>query len=155
MPCQPGTPQASGLAGQAQLALAAATTLATFCDGDSAQSAPRVYTSADGGTSWTAASGNWTGIVGHGPPTSITATSAGTIAVATENGIYLLTQGATEWKASSASGPAAPPGGFTYVGMTTAEQGVALPADTGLREIWMTFNGGKTWQPSTSITPGN
>jgi hypothetical protein len=152
MPCQPGPAQASGLAGQAQLALAGPSTLVTFCDG---ASAPTAYTSADGGTSWTPAGQDWPGITGQGQPTSITATSRGTIVLATENGIYLLTPGATGWKASSASGSAAPSGGFTYVGMTTAGQGVALPADTGLHEIWMTFDGGKTWQPSTSITPGN
>jgi hypothetical protein len=39
-----------------------------------------------------------------------------------------------------------PPGGFTYVGMTTSEQGVALPADTSLHEIWMTRDGGQSWQ---------
>ena len=37
-----------------------------------------------------------------------------------------------------------PAGGFSYVGMTTDSQGVALPADTSLHEIWMTFDGGLT-----------
>jgi hypothetical protein len=39
--------------------------------------------------------------------------------------------------------------------MTSDSQGVALPADTSLHEIWMTFDGGLTWKPQTPITPGN
>jgi hypothetical protein len=36
--------------------------------------------------------------------------------------------------------------GFTYVGMTSATQGVALGGDLNLHAIWMTTDGGKTWQ---------
>jgi hypothetical protein len=41
-----------------------------------------------------------------------------------------------------------PPGGFAYVGMTTAAQGVAVPADPAQQAIWFTYDGGSTWQPS-------
>ncbi len=39
--------------------------------------------------------------------------------------------------------------------MTTDDQGVAVPADTSLHEIWMTTDGGVTWAPAASITPGS
>ena len=42
----------------------------------------------------------------------------------------------------------APAGGFSYVGMTTDSQGVAVPADASAGAVWFTFDGGKTWRPS-------
>ena len=39
--------------------------------------------------------------------------------------------------------------------MTTDDQGVAVPADTSLHEVWMTSDGGASSAPATSITPGN
>jgi hypothetical protein len=148
LPCQPGTPaQASGLPPQALIALVSATTLATVCDGDSA---PRVYESGNSGATWTPA-GDWTGIAAPGPQAAIAATPSGTLVLATANGIYRLPPGAARWQASSVS--ASPQGGFSYVGMTADKQGVALAADTSLHEIWMTGNGGQTWQPHP-ITSG-
>ena len=146
MPCKPGTPQANGLPGQALIALTSSTRLATFCDGNPPTAAPAAYTSADSGATWTPAAGDWAGVVNQGHPTSIAATSSGTLVLATNRGIYLLSEAAAHWQASSATGSQAPPGGFSYVGMTTSEQGVALPADTSRHEIWMTADGGKTWQ---------
>ncbi len=152
MPCKPGAPQANGLPGQALIALTSPTRLATFCDGDTPAAAPAVYTSADSGATWTPTAGDWTGGVNQGHPTSIAATSSGTLVLATDQGIYLLPAGAAHWQAASAAGSRLPPGGFSYVGMTTSKQGVALPADTSRHEIWMTTDGGKTWQarPITS-----
>ena len=37
--------------------------------------------------------------------------------------------------------------GFSYVGMTELGQGVALSGNPGMHEIWMTTDGGQTWQP--------
>jgi predicted small integral membrane protein len=85
--------------------------------------------------------------------TSLTATPGGTLALTTASGIYLLPAGATQWKQASVA--SAPDGGFSYVGMTTNDQGVALPANASLHGIWMTFNGGQTWAARTTITPGN
>jgi hypothetical protein len=39
-------------------------------------------------------------------------------------------------------------GGFTYVGMTSPTQGVAISEDSAVNEIWLTFDGGHTWMPS-------
>jgi hypothetical protein len=37
--------------------------------------------------------------------------------------------------------------------MTTAQQGVAVPADADLNEIFVTSNGGRTWTPSPITDP--
>ena len=85
------------------------------------------------------------------PPTSLAAApgATGNLTLATTTGIYVLSTETSRWTASNATGTGAPTGGFSYVGMTTDEQGVALPADTSLHEIWMTFDGGTTWTPSS------
>ncbi len=41
-----------------------------------------------------------------------------------------------------------PSGGFSYVGMTSPQQGVAVPADTAQHAVWFTFDGGRTWHAS-------
>jgi hypothetical protein len=87
--------------------------------------------------------------------TSLAAAPDGTLVLATTRGLYVRTAGGSRWQASTASGPNAPRGGFSYAGMTTSTQGVAVPADGELHEIWMTFDAGRTWAPATSITPGN
>jgi hypothetical protein len=159
-PCRPGSaPQANGLPGAAQLALVDSTNLAIACNGTSAGSPPSVYTSGDSGANWTqqpaAAWSDISDLSGFGVTTSLAAAPNGTLTLATTAGIYVLADGDERWQASDATGRQAPSGGFSYVGLTTDEQGVALPADTSLHEIWMTFDGGQTWSPATSITPGN
>ena len=61
-------------------------------------------------------------------------------------GISLLSPGATQWQPAQLSDPSGLDRGFTYVGMTSATQGVALGGDLNLHAIWMTTDGGKTWQ---------
>jgi hypothetical protein len=157
--CQPGyPPQANGLPGGALLALVNPNQLVMACNGISATTPPLVYTSDDGGSLWTQLpAGSWSGVrdlAGLGTMTSLAATPDGmTVTLATTTGIYVLSGGV--WEPSNATGTGAPEGGFSYVGMTTNHQGVALPADTSLREIWMTTDGGANWAPATSITPGN
>ncbi|HMD95347.1 MAG TPA: hypothetical protein VKG80_22160 [Trebonia sp.] len=154
-PCKPGTPQADGLPGDAWLALVDSAHLAMNCQGTSATSPPEVYTSGDSGKTWQRSGAAWSGISGFGIVTSFAAAPDGTRVLASTRGLYVLPAGGSasgaQWK------PAAEPpaGGFSYVGMTTDSQGIALPADTSLHEIWMTFDGGLTWAPRTSITPGN
>jgi hypothetical protein len=152
-PCQPGTPMENGLPGSAWFAAGSTSFLAIACQGIT-PSALAVYTSVNGGAFWTAqprpsiASDS-------GLATSLTATSAGTLVLATTSGIYVRPAGGSQWESSNATGSTVPRDGFTYVGMTTFTQGVALPADASLHEIWMTFDGGQTWKPTTTITPGN
>jgi hypothetical protein len=148
--CLPGIPATDGLPSRMTIALASSTEVAVACEGGLPTQSPTVWRSDDSGAAWTTA--GWPSGT-TGVPTSLAATSAGAVVLATTKGIWRLA-GQT-WTGSNVTGPGAPSGGFTYVGMTTAEQGVALPADAGLHEIWMTFNGGKTWRPATPVTPGN
>jgi photosystem II stability/assembly factor-like uncharacterized protein len=67
--------------------------------------------------------------------------------LATDRGIELLTRGETAWRAATLT-QAAPAGGFSYVGMTSDEQGIALPADPSAGTVWFTYDGGQTWKPS-------
>ena len=45
---------------------------------------------------------------------------------------------------------AMPPGGFAHAGMTTDTQGVAVPAGPAQHGVWLTYDGGRTWQPSSA-----
>jgi hypothetical protein len=154
-PCQPGAAQASGIPGFGHLALADSTHLAFACSAEAADETPTVYTSDNSGAFWTKQpAAVWTGVASPGQLTSFTAGLDGTLVLATNQGLYVLPAGSSRWIATNATGSGAPQGGFSYVGMTTSLQGVALPTDTSLHEIWMTFNGGLTWSPRTPIAPG-
>jgi hypothetical protein len=153
-PCRPGTPQASGQPGAAWLALVSSTQLAIACEPAAVTSPPKVSTSNDGGASWTRSTAGWD-ISDFGTMTTLTAAPNGALVLATTAGLYVLPVGAAKWQPASATGSKAPPGGFGYVGMTTDTQGVAVPADMKLHEVWMTFDGGRTWSPAATITPGN
>jgi hypothetical protein len=145
LPCAPGgSPQASGLPSGALLALQDSTHLALACR-------TAVYTSGDGGTNWVARA-----VPPAGTPTSLAATVSGTLVLATTQGINVLPADGSHWTPASAGpsgtggapSPGLPQGGFSYVGMTTATHGVAMPADSSLHEIWLTTDGGATWTPS-------
>ena len=157
--CKPGTAAADGLPGNAQLALVDAQQLWIACGGTSAGTTPALYESTDGGSSWTQPpAASWSDISdlgAIGATTSLAAAPNGTLTLATTTGIYYLPYNGERWEASNASGSGAPTGGFSYVGMTTDDQGVAVPADTSLHQIWMTTDGGASWAPATSITQGN
>ena len=105
--------------------------------------------SADGGRTWMPA--------GYAPAagqaTSLSGTPAGQVLVATTSGIDVSTTLAgmggpygLRWRTSVQG--ASVPGGFSYVGMTTAQQGVAIPADTSLHAVWFTYDGGRYWVES-------
>ena len=145
LPCQPGNPQPSGVPARGSVAPMTATALATVC-ADSPQSPPKVYTSSDSGASWMPVTASWTGIAGPGVAFSFTATASGTLLLASSQGIFLLPKGEAHWQVASTGGSVSLPGGFDYIGMTSSQQGVALPANTALHEIWMTADGGQTWQ---------
>ena len=155
-PCQPGGgAMANGLPGYAWFAAGSPTFLAIACQGITA-SALHIYTSVNGGAFWTTQPSPGALITSvNGVAASLTATSDGTLVLATTRGIYLRPAGGAQWESSNTTGSSAPAGGFTYVGMTTLTQGVAVPADTSLHEIWMTFDGGQTWKPTAPITPSN
>jgi hypothetical protein len=140
-PCQPGTPQASGLPASAFFALVSPGRLALTCSGQSATSQPMVFTSDNGGTAWTRSSAAWPAAGSVFIMMSLAAAPDGTLVLTTTTGTYLLANGAPQWQQVSGT----PQGGFSYVGMTTDTQGVAVPANASLHEIWMTFDGGLNW----------
>jgi hypothetical protein len=150
-PCPPSAAQASGLPSSGLLALVNSTTVVVACQ---ASGGVTVSTSVNSGANWAAPpAGAWSALPSIGTLTSLAAAPGGTLVIATTNGLYTLPAGGTQWQQATVQN--APTGGFGYVGMTSSEQGVALPADTSPHEIWMTFNGGQTWAARTPITPGN
>jgi photosystem II stability/assembly factor-like uncharacterized protein len=144
-PCQPGAAQASGQPSGALLAATTTTTpgLVLACASPAAGStqAKTVYTSADGGQTWQKAGA----APAAGTATSVAGTTTGRIVLATTSGLELSTDGGATWTAGQGS---LPPGGFSYVGMTSPTQGVAVPADTAQHAVWFTFDGGQTWAAS-------
>ena len=82
-----------------------------------------------------------------GTPMSLTSAVTGQAVLATTTGIWYLAGAGKTWQQATVSG-GAPAGGFSYVGMTNANQGVAVPANAQLGEIYVTSDGGQTWSPS-------
>jgi hypothetical protein len=99
------------------------------------QVATSVFTSGDGGMTWSAAgTANSSGFV-----TSLSGSPNAPVILATTSGIDVRTSAGLEKQVASLQG------GFSYVGMTGDNQGVAVPADASLHEIWMTYDGGLQW----------
>lgn len=156
-PCKPGTAEANGLPQAAQFALGTPTDLYIACNQPAATDLPSLWASDNSGAHWTQLpAAQWSNFssstvngTGIGIATSLAAAPGptGNLTMATTTGIYVLSDASERWSASNATGAGAPSGGFSYVGMTTDTQGVALPANTSLGEIWITVDGGATWKP--------
>jgi hypothetical protein len=145
VPCQAGSAQPDGQPAGALLAAASASELVLACAPAPVPGGLQkklVFTWASGGASWqrTAAA------PAAGTATSLAASPDGTVVLATTAGIDVLTTSSAAWQQAAVTG--APAGGFGFVGMTTDDQGVALPANPAARTVWFTFNGGQSWQPS-------
>jgi BNR/Asp-box repeat len=142
-PCPAGSPQPGGQPSGALLAAGPPSSLDLLCAGTSAGGPQRktIYASSDGGQTWRR--------TGQAPATGtawfLSASPSGALVLATSVGIEVSTDGGTTW---SAAGGTMPPGGFAYVGMTTGKQGVAVPAGPDQHSVWLTYDGGHTWQPS-------
>jgi hypothetical protein len=141
--CEPGGAQASGLPLNAHLATlgtpqTTSPTLVLACNGNGDAT---IYTSATG-RAWVKAA-----VVNiAGQATSLSSDQAGHLVLATSADIYYSAdQGVTWQEARLTGGP--PRRGFSYIGMTTAAQGVAVPADAALGEVFVTSDGGLTWLP--------
>jgi len=146
IPCPVGAPLADGQPTGALLAAADAQDLVVVCASSTApgtQQAKHVFTSADGGIIWQ----NAAAAPALGLATSVAATPAGTRVLATGQGLDVQPGASATWQAATLDGTP-PAGGFGYVGMTTDEQGVAVPANPATGTVWFTYDGGKTWTPS-------
>jgi hypothetical protein len=155
LPCGPGAP---GPGGQPTAGLLAADSsrlvlvCAAAADVASDTQAKQVYASADGGAHWSTA--------GTGPPGGIAASVAmqasdNLVLLATDAGLYRSGDGGATWQLAQASPDNATAGehGFSYVGMTSSTKGVALPADPGLHEVFITTDGGLSWLPQPVSGP--
>jgi hypothetical protein len=140
-PCEPGPAQADGQPSGALLTGTTSSELVLVCTSPAtgATQAKQVYTSADNGQQWQKAGT----VPAAGTATSVAGTAAGTIVLATTAGLQVSADGGATWIAAKG---ALPSGGFSYVGMTSPQQGVAVPADTAQHAVWFTFDGGQTWR---------
>jgi hypothetical protein len=140
-PCPPlATPQAMSLS---QLYWDTGSTLLYGCgipESGNGTDYPDFFVSTDGGQSWH--------LQANGPApdafNAVTYTATVPIIVASAGGLYIRPASTQLWKHV----PGTPTGGFAWVGTTEPWLGEALPV-TQLNVIWMTYDGGLTWQPST------
>jgi len=110
----------------------------------SATGEPVIYQSADGGQSWQ--SDGRAGLAGLITSLAV-APASDTLVAATTSGLYYSADGRT-WHQASVSGKL-PAGGFSFAGLTTEYQGVAVPAGPAVRRIYITSDGGQTWQAAS------
>jgi len=151
----PGTAQADGIPGGSMLA-ATGSGLVEMClsQAPGRPQAKRLVYSGDGGRSWQQA--------GYAPraglATSLSGSVTGQVVVATTIGIDVSANvagapgGGLRWRPVTGT---ALSGGFSYVGMTTAAQGVAVPVNQSLHALLFTYDGGRHWGPSAVQSPGH
>jgi hypothetical protein len=142
-PCPAGPPQPGGQPSGALLAAGPPASLDLLCAGTPTGGRQRktIYASTDGGQTW-----QRTGQApAAGTASALSASPSGAVVLATSRGIEISADGGATW---SVAGGSVPPGGFAYVGMTTDTQGVAVPAGLAQHGVWLTYDGGRTWQPS-------
>ncbi len=143
IPCGTGQAQADGQPAGALLGAVTAANLILDC-------APSklIYVSPDAGRSWRQM---WTAPTAA-TATSIAASPAFSVVLATGQGIYLLPSQNATWQPTSLTGTA-PAAGFSFIGMTTGTRGMALPADPASGTVWFTSDGGLDWKPSAVQGP--
>lgn len=145
--CLPGSPGPNGQPTGALLAADSAALLlvcTSATDTTTGAQTKSAIESSDNGKTWSAAQS----VDASGVATSAAIQGSGVVVLATDTGLYLSRNAGGAWQLVQAGphGAAANEGGFSYVGMTSASEGVALPADAGLHEVFITTDGGRTWQ---------
>ena len=148
--CPVGPARADGQPAGALLGAVNASDLLLACASASSGTNPSVstqqkfiYSSKNGGVSWEQLATAPAAGVAYG----LAASPSESVVLATDQGIDLLPAGETSWRTADVRG-GAPAGGFRYIGMTTDEQGIALPADPSAGTVWFTFDGGQRWTAS-------
>jgi len=143
--CTVGPARANGQPAGALLGAVNANDLIVACMSASGTAGQRkqVFSSPNGGVSWLRMGTAPTA----GTAFSLAASPSESVMIATDQGIDLLPKGEIGWRTATLQGDA-PAGGFGFVGMTTDDQGIALPADPSAGTVWFTFDGGRDWQPS-------
>jgi hypothetical protein len=145
VPCNPGPAQPDG---QPSLALLAPTgpqpDLALLCAQapSGTTQAKTLFYSPDGGLTWHQGAT----VPDAGVAMSLSGSPDGALVLATSRGIETAATVTSAWQPAAGSMPA---GGFSFVGMTDANQGVAVPADVSQHAVWFTYNGGLDWRRST------
>jgi hypothetical protein len=143
LPCAPGAPRPDGRPSAGQLAASSPGDLALACPASGQSGGSRqetIYSSSDGGQNWQPRGT----LTIDGTATSLAAAGGGVMALATTHCIDVSTDNGATWRTAH-RGPA---GGFSYVGLTSSAQGVAVPADPGQHAVWFSFNGGQDWARS-------
>ncbi|MBO0817650.1 MAG: hypothetical protein J2P30_21180, partial [Actinobacteria bacterium] len=146
LPCAPSGVQAGGHPLRAMLT-STGPGLALLCadQGSGDTQAKKLFYSADRGRTWNPAGQ----APARGIARSLSGTPDGPVLVATSDGIDVSANaagsGTLSWRGARG---ATAPGGYSYVGMTTSQQGVAVPANTNLDAVWFTYDGGAHWQAS-------
>jgi hypothetical protein len=139
LPCAPGAPQPDGRPSAGQLAASGSGDLALACPGNAQAGEGQqetIYVSSDRGQHW-----QQKGTVPiDGTATSLAADGS-VMTLATSDSIEVSADGGDTWQTTQ-HGPA---GGFSYVGLTSPTQGVAVPADSSQHAVWFSFNGGQSW----------
>jgi hypothetical protein len=142
LPCTPGAPQQDGRPAEGQLAASGPGDLALACPGSVQPGGVRqeiIYLSPDGGQSW-----HRQGTLSIGGTATSLAAADGVSALATTQGIDVSANGGATWRTAH-RGPA---DGFSYVGLTSSTQGVAVPADPSQHAVWFSYDGAQTWARS-------
>jgi hypothetical protein len=101
------------------------------------------FASGDGGRDWQAMGTQ--GLPAGATATSLAVSPTGPLVLATSAGIYFSAHART-WRPATVDQQVT--GGFGFVGMTTANKGVAVPVNSGLHEVFITRDGGRTWRRS-------
>ena len=148
--CPVGPARADGQPTGALLGAVNASDLLLACASASSGTNPSVstqqkfiYSSKNGGVSWEQMATAPAAGVAYG----LAASPSESVVLATNRGIDLLPAGEATWRTANLRG-GGPAGGFGYIGMTTADQGIALPADPSAGTVWFTFDGGQRWTAS-------
>jgi hypothetical protein len=148
--CPVGPARADGQPTGALLGAVNASDLLLACASASSGANPSVstqqkfiYSSKNGGVSWEQMATAPAAGVAYG----LAASPSQSVVLATNQGIDLLPAGAVAWRTANLRG-GGPAGGFGYIGMTTGDQGIALPADPSAGTVWFTFDGGQRWTAS-------